>query len=134
MLNVRDGLCLRSLASPEQGKLHSNTAAAANAAQPSEQLPQAIPVSDQPTSRGGVLEALAAWTGASPDRRARSDDCAIFLDEHRKRLGTDVVPIGVDWLTPRILAPYGLGKRHENASTFWLVASARPQVSLDPPN
>ena len=83
---------------------------AAPSAAPRAPTPEAPPASapaPMPTTRDGVVDALAAWIGGSPDLRMRSDAVDQWLAWYRARLGADVVPEGIAWLTVGALAPHG---------------------------
>ena len=85
-----------------------------------------------PTTRDGVIDALATWIGGLPHKRARSTDADRWLAWHRAR--SDVVPEGLDWLTVGQLAPHGLRKRRATEGFFWIEVTASVSAPAPAPS
>jgi len=115
-------------APPYVRRLHAAPSAATPAPAPA--TTPAAPAA--PTTRDGVVDALATWIGGLPHPRARSTDVDRWLAWHRARC--DVVPEGLDWLTVGQLAPHGLRKRRATEGVFWIEVAAAASAPAPVPS
>ena len=115
-------------APPYVRRSHAATSAATPAPAPA--TTPAAPAA--PTTRDGVVDALATWIGGLPHPRARSTDVDRWLAWHRAR--SDVVPEGLDWLTVGQLAPHGLRKRRATEGFFWIEVTASASAPAPAPS